>query len=929
MRGQPEGEEIMRRNEIPNRTRAWLVALMLALVAGGAGVTVLGQTTEPPGSSPDGLWQVLDEVDLPPRFSAPTAFVALSLDAGLLETLLADAPRETFGPIPPHTQIWLPLAAGGFAQVAVAQSQLMEPALASQFPEIKTYVFSGGENGIAGQFALGPNGLHASAQTPVGVLKIDPVETAAGRVYLSYLDRDRTDGANDFEHTDDRTEPEPEPVPAPPPALAQALAPTVTALTAGQNLRIYRLAASTTGEFYQARDTGNGLVDVVSSLVADLAGANAILEPEVSVRLILAAASLDVIYDDPNTDPFDNTAAPCDLRNDNRDNMKAVLDDGDYDLGFLFATKSGGGAGGCAWYVVCLTTNDTLHKARGAGQMGNNGTNSASGLLAHEGGHMLGAHHTFSGQAGGCTMNEFNAQHAYEPGSGSTIMSYRGNCADKAGDPPPPPPPPLQNDNVDTSPPIGAGSYYHGHSFDEIVTNVFMGDGATCGQLVNTGNQPPIVDAGPDYTIPRQTPFTLVGDGSDDQPLTFTWEQFDAAATQRPIDTDDGTGPIIRSVPPTADATRTIPNLQNILDGTSRRGEILPQVDRVLNFRLTARDNLMGGGGVASDSMVVTVDGDPFFITSPNSGALDAACQEPLTWEVGGGSVAAQVEALFSSDGGQTFATPLTGPIPNDGEDSFTVPCALGGAGRIKLQAVDNIFFDINDQDLTVFNTPPSVSVTTAGGAVDDQCEFTVQFSASASDPCGLNAADVEVELFKAQDNYTLGTPTINVMQENANEVSVTGSVLVSDLLSSPAKLAVSVTATDACGAHTNDAAEAVIVDDTPPEIDVTLDPSMLWPPNHKLVPIHATVVATDNCPGVSVALTDLVSDEPENGVADGDTAPDIADAELGTPDFDFSLRSERAGSGDGRVYTATYTAQDGSDNEATDSATVEVPKSQ
>jgi hypothetical protein len=242
---------------------------------------------------------------------------------------------------------------------------------------------------------------------------------------------------------------------------------------------------------------------------------------------------------------------------------------------------------------------------------------------------------------------------------------------------------------------------------------------------------------------------------------------------------------------------------------------------------------------------------------------------------------------------------------------------------------VGNIFFDINDQNLNVFNTPPTVQVATVGGSVNDDCEFTVEFSASASDACGLEAADVSVEFFKAEENFTLGTPVIHIQQVSPTEVGVTGSVLVSNLLSSPARFLVSVTAEDACGAPGNEQVEAVVVDDTPPEISVALNPNALWPPNHKLVPIQATVVASDNCPGVSFALTSLVSNEPEDGSGDGNTTPDITDAILGTPDLSFSLRSERAGGGDGRVYTATYTAQDGSGNEAEALDTVEVPKSQ
>ncbi len=863
------------------------------------------------GASPDGMWQTLPAVQLPERFPAPTAYVPLTLDAMMLEARLRGTPRETFGPIPAQTLIYLPRASGGFVQIALAQSQLLGPVLAGQYPQIKTYVFEDEREGFTGHITVGTRGVFISGQTDDGILRVEPVETANGRVYLSYRDQDRTDGANDFHQDDDHHG-------TPVPRFSAALVSQIQAnakVSAGTQLRIYRLAASTTGEFYQARDAGGGAADVLSSIVADLAGANAVLEPEVSVRLVVADASDEVIYSDPDTDPFDNTQSPCTLRDANRDNNKVVLDDADYDIGFLFATRGGNGASGCAWFVVCLTTDDTLHKGRGAGQMGNNGANSASGLLAHEVGHQLGARHTFTGSDGSCTLNEFlagDSESGYEPGSGTTRMSYNGNCG---------------TDDVDTSA-IGAGSYFHSRSFDEIVTNVFSGDGATCGTLVNTGNLPPNVDAGGDYTIPRQTPFELTGSATDADALTYNWEQFDRAVTQRPINTDPGDGPLVRSLPPGASSSRIIPNLQDLLDGVTRAGEILPQVDREMNFRLIARDNRMGGGGVAYDGMHIQVSGSPFFITAPNSGALGAGCTVPLSWEVGGGSIAPQVSALFSSDGGQNFATTLIAATANDGAASFVVPCASGADNRIKLQSVGNIFFDINDQDLSVTNTAPSVAVDTAGGAVDEACEFTVQFSAQATDTCGVLAGDVSVELIKAANNFTLGTPTINIQQVSATEVGVSGSVVVSELTGSPAQLSVRVTAQDACGLSTQDTAVAQIVDDTPPTIDVSLSPDQLWPPNHKMAPIWAAVVAKDNCPGVAYALTSVTSDEPDNGNGDGDTVNDIQNAAIGTADLQFDLRAERAGNGDGRVYTATYTAADGSGNDVSDADTVVVPKS-
>ena len=80
----------------------------------------------------------------------------------------------------------------------------------------------------------------------------------------------------------------------------------------------------------------------------------------------------------------------------------------------------------------------------------------------------------------------------------------------------------------------------------------------------------------------------------------------------------------------------------DLLDNFQRKGEILSDVDRDLTFRLIARDNRMGGGGVAYDTMVVHVEGDPFFIISPDAGdVLQCGASGSLLWNVGGGSVAA------------------------------------------------------------------------------------------------------------------------------------------------------------------------------------------------------------------------------------------------------------------------------------------------
>ena len=115
-------------------------------------------------------------------------------------------------------------------------------------------------------------------------------------------------------------------------------------------------------------------------------------------------------------------------------------------------------------------------------------------------------------------------------------------------------------------------------------------------------------------------------------------------------------------------------------------------------------------------------------------------------------------------------------------------------------------------------------------------------------------------------------------------------------------------------------------------DISVSVTPDMLWPPNHKMVEITADVVVSDCCnSGSTIILTSITSNEPDDakGNGDGNTVDDIQGADFGTEDYDFLLRAERAGSGDGRIYTITYTATDASGNSASASATVTVPHDQ
>ncbi|MGH2556763.1 MAG: endonuclease/exonuclease/phosphatase family protein, partial [Actinomycetota bacterium] len=112
-------------------------------------------------------------------------------------------------------------------------------------------------------------------------------------------------------------------------------------------------------------------------------------------------------------------------------------------------------------------------------------------------------------------------------------------------------------------------------------------------------------------------------------------------------------------------------------------------------------------------------------------------------------------------------------------------------------------------------------------------------------------------------------------------------------------------------------------LDQTGPELAVSVSPDELWPPNHKYRTVEATVQVTDDAdPDATFELVSVTSDEPDNGPDDGNTVNDI----LIVDDTTFKLRAERSESGDGRVYTVTYQATDACGNATIESAAVEVP---
>jgi putative hemolysin len=131
-------------------------------------------------------------------------------------------------------------------------------------------------------------------------------------------------------------------------------------------------------------------------------------------------------------------------------------------------------------------------------------------------------------------------------------------------------------------------------------------------------------------------------------------------------------------------------------------------------------------------------------------------------------------------------------------------------------------------------------------------------------------------------------------------------------------------TATDASGNSASCSFRVMVVDTTPPVItSVNASPELLWPPNHKMVPAAVSVEASDLCGETVCGIISVMSNEPDDGLGDGRTAPDW---EFTPGSLAVELRAERAGPGSGRTYTIAVECTDESGNSATETATVMVP---
>lgn len=320
-----------------------------------------------------------------------------------------------------------------------------------------------------------------------------------------------------------------------------------------------------------------------------------------------------------------------------------------------------------------------------------------------------------------------------------------------------------------------------------------------------TGNRNPSVTAPAAKTIPIRTPFELTGsatdaDAGDQARLVYLWEQNDAGTGTVLSSNTKLTGPLFRIFGTYADVTpagtqqydspglnlagtsptRSFPDAAQVAAGTTNAAtgncptvtgtatippggtldcysEYLPKLARTLSFRLTARDLSGADGGTAFADTTLTVGlAGPFAVTSqPTATPVAGGGTGTVAWNVAStntATYATNVRIRFSTDGGLTFPTTLVESTPNDGSEDITWPNVATSKGRIRVEAVGNYFYDVNDGDVTITQTAPPATLT-VGGTADG-----ATFTAASSDPLD-SPATITAESNRVAGSAITATP--------------------------------------------------------------------------------------------------------------------------------------------------------------------------
>ncbi len=333
--------------------------------------------------------------------------------------------------------------------------------------------------------------------------------------------------------------------------------------------------------------------------------------------------------------------------------------------------------------------------------------------------------------------------------------------------------------------------------------------------------------------------------------------------------------------------------------------------------------------------------------------------------------------SISATDITQSASDPENGPLTY-GVNKTTFNCSNVGENTVTLTVTDNagLTATCTAKVTVIDNIPPTVNTKNALiqlNAAGSASITTAMINNGSTDNCGIQSYALDKMNFNCT-NVGQNTVVLTVTDVNGNTASKTATVTVEDKIAptvitknatiqldamgqasittaminngstdncgiqsyaldkmnfnctNVGQNTVVLTVTDVNGNTASKTATVTVQDNIAPTIvSTTPTPAVLWPPNHKMVPVEIKLNTFDNCAGSACKIISVTSNEPLNSTGDGNTAIDWQI----TGDYKVDLRAERSGNLVGRVYTITMECTDASGNKTRSTTTVTVPHDQ
>lgn len=446
-------------------------------------------------------------------------------------------------------------------------------------------------------------------------------------------------------------------------------------------------------------------------------------------------------------------------------------------------------------------------------------------------------------------------------------------------------------------------------------------------------NNPPVAFAGPNQTLECGSQVTLDGSKSSDpdgDALTFQWTLAGnvlGTNSTLSLSLPMGTNVITLTVTDTCGASSQT-NVSVVLrDTTPPTGSCPGPVQASSDANCQAPVPNVLSQVIASDNCTPT--GSLTLTQSPTAGTMVGLGPHPITVTVtdasGNSSTCSVLFTVADTTAPVFISVPASFTLSADANCQAAVPNILGGVvATDNCTPANQIVLTQNPTAGTVIGSGSHSILVTATDAAGNHSSATVAFQvvdttapAFLSQPAPITvAADATCQaavpnvlgLVQVADNCTPANQLVLSQNPAAGTVLPKG------------QYTVTVTATDAAGNSASQPISLTIADLTAPVIQsLSVSPNLLTPPNHALIPVTVSILATDNCDPAPV--NQII------GITCSD--PTLAGEIQITGPLTATLAATKSPTGGTRVYTLTVQSRDASGNSSTGTVTVSVPYNQ